>query len=172
MPISLEEYLHTSYRPDCEYIDGAVQERHLGEMGHSILQREFTIRLHQIRKAANIRVYLSLRVQVSPTRIRVPDVTVTRGGEQFDGILRTPPLLMVEVLSSLDTMSRLKHRICDYLAFGVEHIWLIEPETRTAYIADASGLNEPAGGSATGTLSIPGTPIACPLAEIWAELEI
>ncbi len=27
--ISVSEYLHTSYRPDCDYVDGMVEERNL-----------------------------------------------------------------------------------------------------------------------------------------------
>lgn len=27
--ISVEEYLHTVYRPDCDYVDGVVEERNL-----------------------------------------------------------------------------------------------------------------------------------------------
>ena len=29
--ISVEEYLRTSYRPDCDYVDGEVLERNMGE---------------------------------------------------------------------------------------------------------------------------------------------
>ena len=36
--ISVREYLNTSYRPDCDYIDGEVLERNLGEIDHSLLQ--------------------------------------------------------------------------------------------------------------------------------------
>jgi hypothetical protein len=28
--VSVEEYLHTSYQPDCDYVDGEVLERNLG----------------------------------------------------------------------------------------------------------------------------------------------
>ncbi len=37
--VSVEEYLRTSYGPDCEYVDGRIEERNLGELEHSILQR-------------------------------------------------------------------------------------------------------------------------------------
>jgi len=30
--VSLEEYLSTSYDPDCDYVDGAVLERNVGEI--------------------------------------------------------------------------------------------------------------------------------------------
>jgi len=36
--VSVEEYLHRSYRPDRDYIDGVVEERHLGQFEHSTLQ--------------------------------------------------------------------------------------------------------------------------------------
>jgi hypothetical protein len=29
--ISVEEYLHTVYRPDCDYVEGVVEKRNLGE---------------------------------------------------------------------------------------------------------------------------------------------
>ena len=38
--VSVEEYLNTSYRPDCDYVDGRVVERNLGELDHSDLQGE------------------------------------------------------------------------------------------------------------------------------------
>ena len=36
--ISVAEYLSTSYRPDCDYVDGEVQERNLGEYDHANIQ--------------------------------------------------------------------------------------------------------------------------------------
>jgi hypothetical protein len=38
--VSVHEYLSTSYRPDCDYVDGVVLERNLGETDHSLLQME------------------------------------------------------------------------------------------------------------------------------------
>ena len=32
--IPVEVYLHSSYRPDCDYVDGAVLERNAGEIPH------------------------------------------------------------------------------------------------------------------------------------------
>ena len=33
--ISLDEYLSTVYDPDCEYVDGELIERNMGESDHS-----------------------------------------------------------------------------------------------------------------------------------------
>ena len=38
--VSLEEYLKTSYEPDCDYVDGVLEERNLGEWNHGDLQGE------------------------------------------------------------------------------------------------------------------------------------
>jgi hypothetical protein len=43
--ISVQEYLGTSYRPDCDYVDGEVLERNLGEFEHASAQREIIIYL-------------------------------------------------------------------------------------------------------------------------------
>ena len=39
--ISLDEYLHTSYHPDCDWVDGEVMERNVGEGSHSNIQNFF-----------------------------------------------------------------------------------------------------------------------------------
>ena len=36
--VPVEEYLSTSYQPDCEYDEGVVVERNLGEIEHAFLQ--------------------------------------------------------------------------------------------------------------------------------------
>ncbi len=33
--IPLSEYLGTSYRPDCDYLEGELLERNVGELDHS-----------------------------------------------------------------------------------------------------------------------------------------
>ena len=36
--ISVEEYLSTGYEPDCEYDNGRIVERNVGEFEHSFLE--------------------------------------------------------------------------------------------------------------------------------------
>ena len=169
--LSIEEYLSTSYRPDCEYVDGALEERHLGEYDHARLQAFFTRLLGNNEALWKVRVFPEYRIQVAPTRFRVPDITVVRADTARQGVLRTPPLLVIDILSPEDTLNRLQDRVTDYLQFGVEHIWVIDPYSRRAYLADHRGFHEPAEGSVVGFLTIPGTPIAVPLAEAWQELD-
>lgn len=39
--VLLEEYLSTDYEPDCDYVDGELEERNVGEQEHSITQAFF-----------------------------------------------------------------------------------------------------------------------------------
>jgi hypothetical protein len=36
--VPLSEYLHTTYRPDCDYVDGEVLERNVGMTEHARIQ--------------------------------------------------------------------------------------------------------------------------------------
>lgn len=36
--LSIEEYLHTSYSPDVDFVDGELEERNLGAFEHARLQ--------------------------------------------------------------------------------------------------------------------------------------
>ena len=132
--LSVEEYLATSYRPDCDYVDGRLEERNLGEWDHADLQTAVATFLRTRAKKWGIRAVVEQRVQVSPTRFRIPDVTVIVGDP--DGkILRKPPFLCIEILSPEDRLSRVEQRIDDFLKMGVAYVWLLDPETRRVYVA-------------------------------------
>lgn len=68
--VSVEEYLRTVYHPDCDYVDGAIVERYVGEKSHAKLQQEILFYLHRRRSQWGIFVIQETRVQVSPTRFR------------------------------------------------------------------------------------------------------
>ena len=140
--ISVERYLATSYRPDCDYVDGRIEERNLGEWDHSKLQVAITAYFYQRRKIWNISVAPEQRVQVSPTRFRIPDVCVVLG-EPDGQIFRRPPFVCIEILSKDDRMTEMQQRINDYLAMGVRYVWVLDPSDRQVYVATpAAGFHE------------------------------
>jgi len=96
--ISVEEYLATSYRPDCDFVDGHLEERNVGEWDHSSLQAAVAAFFFVRRKKWGISVATELRVQVRPNRYRIPDICVVVG-EPGEQILTRPPLLCIEILS-------------------------------------------------------------------------
>ncbi len=161
--IPVKEYLATSYRPDREYIDGAVLERNLGEHDHSRLQAHLATYLMNREKQWGIHVVIEQRVQVRPTRFRVPDVCVTRGDAPIEQIFTRPPLLAIEILSPDDRMSEMLERIHDYLSFGVLCVWLLDPRTRGAFVHTSAGMQE----VKDGVLRTADPEMAVPLAELF-----
>ena len=135
--IPVEEYLSTDYSPDCDFVDGVLEDRNVGEKDHSTLQAAFIIWFYLHTKDLGIRVFPEQRVQVSTSRYRIPDVCVTIGLPD-EQIFTTPPFLCIEILSPEDQMRRVLAKIADYLEFGVRYVWLIDPRKQTAIVYTAN----------------------------------
>ncbi len=73
-PVSVGEYLHSSYSPDCDYVDGELQERNVGELDHAEVQSALVQWFRNHGKEWNIRAFTELRMRISPTRFRIADV--------------------------------------------------------------------------------------------------
>ena len=140
--VSINEYLSTSYDPDCDYVDGVIEERNSGENDHADLQTVIAGYFLSHRKEWGIYVVVEQRIQVSPTRFRVPDVCVVLGGRPKEQIFRTPPFICIEILSPEDRLSRIRARMEDYLAFGVPYVFLLDPATRKAHRWTGDGMRE------------------------------
>jgi len=165
--IPVSEYLSTTYRPDCDYIDGELQERNEGETAHSFLQSILVAMFNANRRTWKIVAGTEMRVQVAPHRFRIPDVCVQRSSDPHDPIIKTPPLICIEVLSPEDRIQRMQERIDDYARMGVEHIWLIDPLSRKAWTATPDGSLQ----HVSEAFAIAGTTISIELAQVFAELD-
>ena len=164
---TVREYLSTSWSPDREYVDGRIEERNLGEKEHSILQRYLTV-LFAIRRAEwGVEVYPELRTQIAARNFRVPDVLVVRAVESFERYLKQPPLIATEILSPQDTLRAMQEKAAQYRGFGIENIWIVDPEPRLVYRYTSAGLEE----IQTGELTVPETPIRVVLSDMFAELD-
>lgn len=127
--VPLEVYLHSSYDPDAEYVDGKVEERTVGEYDHASWQHALELWFAQHAKEWNIRVRPELRVQVADTRFRVPDVTVLDRNQPIEQIITHAPIAVFEILSPEDTHSKLMRKLADYEAMGIQQIWVIDPKS-------------------------------------------
>jgi Uma2 family endonuclease len=136
--VSLEEYLNTDYEPDCDYVDGVLEERNVGKNRHSETQSLIVGALLVQRKKHGYRVMTEQRVQVSPTRVRIPDVCLIACDDR-DEITQHPPALWIEVLSPDDRFTRVQRRLDDCVRFGVSTIWIIDPYTKQAWIRTPAG---------------------------------
>jgi Uma2 family endonuclease len=131
--MGVDEYLRTSFDgPDCEYLDGEVVERNMGEMPHADVQYTLGRLLWPFRLRLGIRILPEIRIQISPTRYRVADLAVWRDDNIGDRIPTVPPFLAIEILSPEDRMVRVHPKTAEYFSIGVEWIWLIDPIEKSA----------------------------------------
>jgi len=164
--ITVEQYLSTSYRPDCDYVDDRLEERNLGEYDHARIETLLAIWFGAHERDWGIRVIVEQRVQVSESRFRVPDVCVLSSNLPIEQIVHHPPLVCIEVLSPEDSIHRMRERVADYHGMGVENVWLIDPASREGITCSQSGWNN----QDDGKFTVPGSPIYVDLAEIFARL--
>jgi len=162
--VAVEEYLRTSYDPDVDYVDGALEERNLGEFEHALVQAKITVWLDAQCLSKRLFVVTEARVQVAPSRFRIPDICLTRGWPK-SGIITAPPLLCVEILSPEDRLGRVEARIRDFLAFGVPAVWAIDPVQRRAWTYTKDGVEE-----ANGPV-LKAEEIVLDLGEIFSEID-
>ncbi len=166
-PISIEEYLGESFEYDCEWVNGTLVERNGGEFEHSFLVALTGTHILNHRAERGVIPLISVRVQTALDRIRVPDLTILRAGTPRERILTHPPLLVIEIQSPEDTLRRTAAKAAEYLAFGVEHVWIIDPAARVGYRGTPDGLEL----ARSGELAIPETHIRIVLADLFAELD-
>ena len=160
--VSVEEYLNTSFPDgDCEYVDGRIVERNLGEIDHSDLQTSIAAYLRA--RYPQFWAGVEVRVQVKPSRFRVPDICLVAGSKPPGRIIRTPPFLVVEVLSPDDRVDELEERIDDYLPSGVPYVLVVNPRTRRGYLHTAEGSR----GLKDGVLRTENPAIELPLARMF-----
>lgn len=165
--VPVEEYLRTSYDPDCEYDDGVVVERNLGEIEHAFLQSLLATLFTTRADEWHVLGLTEQRVQIQPKRFLVPDVCVLRPGAPWEKIITHPPLIAIEILSPEDTIRAAEKKAAEYLEFGVEHVWVIDPYARVAYRAVSGGLER----VASGELTVPGTAIEVRMSELFEKLD-
>jgi len=163
--VSIEEYLSSSYEPDCDYVDGVLEERNLGEYDHGNLQTTISAYLKYRARSWNVRVIVELRIRVSATRVRVPDVCVILRDREIEQVPSKPPLVCIEVLSPEDRWPRVEKRIQDFLAMGVERVWVFDPKRGEVFEYTKSGRRK----IVEDLLEAP--PVSIRISELMAELD-
>ncbi|HTX77388.1 MAG TPA: Uma2 family endonuclease [Terracidiphilus sp.] len=166
-PVTIEEYRSTVFEHDCEYVDGVIEERDLGEFEHAFVQGILTTLFNNHRADWGVYALPEQRVQTQKSHFRVPDIAILREGSRREGILTHPPLLVIEVQSPDIPLRKTELKSLEYLQFGIENVWVIDPYARVAYRGTEAGLEL----VRSGELTIPGTPIRVVPEELFAELD-
>ena len=127
--VPLEVYLHTEYEPAAEYVDGVVEERHVGTGKHSAWQAAITawFVIHAVKW--NVRVRPEYHTQTQERHFRLPDVSVIDPAFAEEEIAMHPPLAVFEILSPDDTYKRVMVKLREYEQMGVAAIFVVDPDT-------------------------------------------
>lgn len=165
--ISLEEYLQTSYKPDCDFVDDHLEERNEGKFEHSRVQALLAAWFVGHEKPWGFIVATEQRTQVSAKRVRIPDVCLIHADAPREDITKTPQVLCIEILSPEDRLARTTKVLDDFAAMGVQHLWIIDPYERVGYIYEPGGRLQ----LVSERLAIPETPIYLELPSLFAALD-
>jgi Uma2 family endonuclease len=162
--MSIDQYLSTMFHPDCDFVDGRIEERNVGEVEHSWVQKSL-MRIFLAHEAGwGVELMQECRLQVANERFRVPDSMVLRTGQKVHRVVRETPLICIEVMSPEDTWKRLNGVLSDYVRMGVQHVWAFDPEARTAHRFDADGLHL----VTEAELTVSGTEIRVNVADVFS----
>jgi Uma2 family endonuclease len=163
--VSIEEYLSTVYEPDMDYVDGELEDRHVGEYEHDVVQKRILFWFDRRAKEWRLRAIQEQRTRLGETRVRIPDVSVFSRDLPIEQVFTRPQLIAVEVLSPEDRHSRMDKKIRNYIDFGVRHIWVVDPAARIGWdCSDGNWLRKE-------RFEVPNTPIYLSLSELFAELD-
>lgn len=141
--VSLEEYLRTSFPDlDREYRDGEIVERSLPDPFHSRTQALIGFFFEALRKRLSVFVYPELRVKLREGLILIPDVCVYWPERQTSRLPDVPPLVAIEIFSADDRPAVAQTKLEEYRAWGVKHVWLVDPYSHRMYASTAGLLTE------------------------------
>jgi Uma2 family endonuclease len=130
-PLSLEEFhrLYDGVKPYHEYWFGEAIPKPLANSLHGAVQFVLMLLLRMRGWTALPEVTLKLVPNAEP----IPDVVASR--EKIEQPYPTKPFeLCVEVRSPQDSLKKLFDKGKCYLNWGVLHVWIIDPEARTAWM--------------------------------------
>lgn len=136
--MTVQTYLHTSFEnPDREYRDGRLVQRSLPDYLHSKTQGLVGIFFAQFRHALPIYPAFSLRLKLRESLYLIPDVAVFYPNEPQEQVPTTPPFVAIEILSPDDRMADVRNKLAEYRAWGVTHVWLVDPYSKRMYTCNA-----------------------------------
>jgi Uma2 family endonuclease len=146
--VSVEEYLHSSFPGiDREYRDGALVERSMPDYLHGKTQALLNALFMALRKELRLYPCSETRMKLRAGRFLIPDVAVFHPDEP--GLVPdTPPLIAIEILSPDDRLSEVREKLEECRAWGVPHVWLVDPHSRRLYNCDEDCGKYPASRSA------------------------
>jgi Uma2 family endonuclease len=133
--LTADQYLGTHFgdRPP-EFVHGELIERSMPKWLHSRLQYLLGLRLRGVGLCAP-----ELHMRLAPDVIRIADIAVYRQTPS-EQIPKSPPFLAIEIISPDDKHQELLSKLKQYREWGIENIWVLEPELEEFHVYSANGL--------------------------------
>ena len=129
--VSVEEYLRTSYKPNCEFVDGVLVPKAMGTRKHSKVQT----RIHDLIEKAfpHYEAMTELTLRINDRKYLIPDLAVDLASRPQDPYPLSPVHLCIEILSPGDRVAEAFAKCEAYLAWGVPYAWILDPQTCKAW---------------------------------------
>lgn len=171
LPLSLQEFhrLYDGAKPAYEYWFGKAIQKSMPTILHGIAQFIVATLLERAGWNTSLEVRLKFAADAEP----VPDVIAVKG--RYKGPYpAAAPELCVEILSPGDTLPKTLEKAKQYIGWGSQCVWIIDPEKRTAWTLSGERRPEPTWISPDGVLHIGKTEIELEaiLSEVDRNLEI
>ena len=140
--ITAEQYIAMHFEREPELVHGELVERPLPTFPHGELQLEIGSRLRALRRSYPVHTGAEVRVRIAADLYRIPDIAMWTGPEPPPALPDSPPLLVVEISSPDDRFNDLMQKCAEYQTWGVQHIWLVEPELKRCHVYNNGSLTE------------------------------
>ena len=136
--VSVSEYLHTSFPDlDREYRDGELVERSLPDYLHGRTQILLGVLFEALRRKLSLYVCSETRMKLREGLFLIPDIAVFWPSPPPVGVPEIPPLVAIEILSPDDRLAAVLEKMQEFKAWGVPHVWLVDPHSRRMYTCEA-----------------------------------
>ena len=107
---------------------------------HAEAQAILVSLFRQLGKKHRVHGVTELRLRMASDLFRIPDVVVFAGPRPAEAVPSSPPLVVIEVTSPDDRYHDLLQKLEEYRAWGIPHIWVVEPELRQLHVNTSDGL--------------------------------
>ena len=143
-----------------ELIDGEVYEKPVPTFDHGSLQIEIGHMLAKYGRASSEARTLIPGSGFGRDSAVLPDVCFFRRESARErGHVTKPPHVAVEILSPGQSLLEMTAKARIYLDFGVESVWLVDPDGRTVEVFEAGERRTLAGADTLSSPSVPGLSI-------------
>src|SRR5580704_1985075 len=133
--ITPEQYLATHFEREPEFVHGELVEKSLPKKKHGRTQ----LRLCMLLGGAGYGC-TEVRMKLAHDLYRIPDFVLYESEPEGE-LPDMPPLLIIEIASPDDRPRDVEQKLEEYRAWGVAHVWLVEPELKKLYIWDGGLIN-------------------------------